>query len=43
MNEKRGFIESMLQGANTMTEACPKFGISRKTGYKWCLGFERTA
>jgi transposase InsO family protein len=35
MDERLGFIDQWLQDEKTMTELCERFGISRKTGYKW--------
>ena len=35
MDERLGFIDAWLQHEKTMTELCERFGISRKTGYKW--------
>ena len=35
MDEKRRFILTMESGLYNMTEVCDRFGISRKTGYKW--------
>ena len=35
MDERLSFIDQWLQDEKTMTELCERFGISRKTGYKW--------
>ena len=34
VTERQKFVQLMLKGQLTMTEACRRFGISRKTGYK---------
>ncbi|MGN0873801.1 MAG: helix-turn-helix domain-containing protein, partial [Akkermansia sp.] len=34
------FIQYVQQASVTMTEACEKFHISRKTGYKWLKRYE---
>jgi transposase InsO family protein len=35
MDERLRFIERCLEGSDTKMELCERFGISRKTGYKW--------
>lgn len=35
MDEKVLFIADYLRGAETITDLCQRYGISRKTGYKW--------
>lgn len=35
MDEKVCFIADCLRHHNTMVELCDRYGISRKTGYKW--------
>lgn len=35
VDERNGFIDEWLQDVWTVTELCERFGISRKTGYKW--------
>lgn len=35
MDERLSFIAEWQKGERTMTELCERFGISRKTGYKW--------
>lgn len=35
MTERHKFILAREEGLFTMTELCERFGISRKTGYKW--------
>jgi len=42
MDERRRFIADHQLQVFTMTELCARFGISRKTGYKW-LGRYETA
>ena len=33
--ERYSFIEEMLEGDESMAELCRRYGVSRKTGYKW--------
>jgi transposase InsO family protein len=35
MSERLKFIEESLSGLYTTLELCERFGVSRKTGYKW--------
>ena len=35
MCERQKFIAEMLSGLYTTSELCERYGISRKTGYKW--------
>lgn len=35
MNERQRFVEEHLRGVHSFAELCRRFGISRKTGYKW--------
>ncbi len=35
MQERLRFIDSLESGLYTMTELCARYGISRKSGYKW--------
>jgi transposase InsO family protein len=35
MDERLGFIAECLRGEYAMTLVCERYGISRKTGYKW--------
>lgn len=35
MDERLRFVLGCLENDETMTELCERFGISRKTGYKW--------
>jgi hypothetical protein len=34
-DERLKFIAQVLSGDSTMTDLCLRFGVSRKTGYKW--------
>ncbi len=38
--QRHEFIAAMLRGDESMAELCERFGISRKTGYKWKERFE---
>jgi putative transposase len=40
MDERRRFIEDHARAPYVMTELCARYGISRKTGYKWLARFE---
>jgi len=40
MNERESFIQSWLSRCFSVTELCERFGISRKTGYKWIRRFK---
>lgn len=35
MEQRSAFVLDALQGHFTMTELCYRYGVSRKTGYKW--------
>ena len=35
MEERARFVLDALRGHFTMTELCERYGVSRKTGYKW--------
>src|SRR2546426_12054151 len=35
MTERKRFIDDTHRGLFSMTELCARYGISRKTGYKW--------
>ena len=41
MDEKVRFIAAVLAEEHRMMELCESFGVSRKTGYKWRLRYER--
>jgi transposase InsO family protein len=40
MTERQRFVEDARRGLFSMTELCTRYGISRKTGYKWCDRYE---
>jgi transposase len=40
MNERVRFVAAMLEGEESFTELCERFGISRKQGYKWKSRYE---
>jgi transposase InsO family protein len=40
MMERTQFVVEALGGAFTMTELCARYGVSRKTGYKWLERFK---
>jgi transposase len=40
MQERVRFIRDHRSGLYEMTELCERYGISRKTGYKWIERFE---
>lgn len=40
MNERVKFIASYLESAETFTALCERFGVSRKSGYKWVARYE---
>ena len=40
MDQKRLFIQDYVRGSFSMSELCTRYGISRKTGYKWVRRFE---
>ncbi len=35
MTERRRFVDDAHRGLFSMTDLCARYGISRKTGYKW--------
>ena len=35
MHQRTQFIADFLRGIATISELCIRYGISRKTGYKW--------
>lgn len=39
MGERKKFIDDLLDRRYSMSELCCKYGISRKTGYKWIERF----
>lgn len=40
MEERIRFVKNARSGLYTMSELCERYGISRKTGYKWLGRFE---
>ena len=40
MNERVKFIAAYLEGNENFTQTCERFGVSRKTGYKWVERYE---
>jgi len=40
MDQKALFIYGYVRGASSISELCARFGVSRKTGYKWIRRFE---
>ena len=41
MDEKVLFIADTLRGAESLTDLCVRYGISRKTGYKWIERYQQ--
>lgn len=39
MEQRLAFLDALADGFYTMTELCARFGVSRKTGYKWIARF----
>jgi putative transposase len=39
VNERQQFVDDYQDGLWTMTELCLRYGVSRKTGYKWLERF----
>ena len=42
MNSRYEFLSLVTQPGSNFSQLCNRFGISRKTGYKWLKRFERT-
>ncbi len=42
MDEKLLFIADHLRGSESLTQLCSRYGISRKTGYKWLERYRQT-
>jgi len=42
MDQRERFIADHRHGLYPMTELCARYGVSRKTGYKWLLRFEES-
>jgi len=40
MSSRRKFVDEVLVGDASMSEVCRRFGVSRKTGYKWLRRYE---
>lgn len=40
MDQRERFIRTHREGYYSMTELCARYGVSRKTGYKWLARFE---
>jgi putative transposase len=40
MQQRTEFLEAYQEALFTMTELCARFGISRKTGYKWLTRYD---
>lgn len=40
VSERAKFVVAAQHGVWTMTELCERFGISRKTGYRWLVRYE---
>lgn len=39
--QRKTLVEAYLKENESMSELCDRFGISRKTGYKWCSRYKR--
>lgn len=39
MDERMQFVAEAQRAHETMTALCDRYGISRKTGYKWCARY----
>ena len=42
MKERMRFVAEAERGLYSMTELCGRYGISRRTGYKWLARYEVT-
>jgi len=40
MSQRRDFIADHRRQVSSMTERCARYGVSRKTGYKWLARYE---
>jgi hypothetical protein len=40
MEQRKQFVSDYQRGLYTMTELCARYGVSRKTGYKWLDRFD---
>jgi len=43
MDQRERFIEDERLALYSMTELCARYGVSRKTGYKWLAPLPRMA
>ena len=41
MNERMRFVTDRERDLYSMVELCERYGVSRKTGYKWLARYER--
>src|SRR5215212_3733278 len=41
MDERLQFVADARRGSEEMSELCRRYGVSRKTGYKWLARYER--
>ena len=39
-NQRRELTNAYIRGESSMTELCTKYGVSRKTGYKWIKRYQ---
>lgn len=40
MDQRLGFVADYQRGSFSMTELCERYGVSRKTGYKWMTFYD---
>ena len=40
MDERFQFVADVRRAHESMSALCARYGISRKTGYKWCTRYE---
>lgn len=40
MSQRAGFVTAALSGEESMSASCARFGVSRKTGYKWLARYK---
>ena len=40
MEERMRFVDAVVENAETFTAICRRFGVSRKTGYKWFARYQ---
>ena len=41
MDKRKRFVEEVLADEQTMRAICERYGVSRKTGYKWLYRYEQ--